>query len=149
MHPIRADRIIVPLLRQVVGEAARRKGNQTEESIMHAFEVAHVETPVWFRGIVHAPQKLDLEQGIDFVIASDIGDLYLQIKSSNLMANKFRCKQGRKAKPCQRRGRYSRHIAVVSTEGAATPEEICKRVFHAVGRKREKLLVERGQTAAA
>lgn len=124
------------ILGKLAYEAGLRRGSETECSIMNAFEEAKVATPKWFRGIEWAPKELD-GKGIDFVVGSDIGQLYLQVKSSNRLADKFRTRQDRR--------RYNRHIAVVSTEGCAAPEDICMKVFNAVARKRSKLLVERGQ----
>ncbi len=141
MHPIRAEKNIAPILCKVMGEAARKRGIASEDSILRAFEVAHVPTPIWFRGIERASYELDVYEGVDFVVDSDIGKLYLQVKSSNLMANEFRRKQ-----ECRK---YNQYIAIVSLEGCRTDEERCLRVFHVVGKKRLKLLNHRGQVQFA
>ncbi len=127
---------ILHTLNKVAYEAGLRKGRENERKVIEAFETARVQTPRWFRGIDWAPQELDGD-GVDFIVASDIGQLYLQIKSSDALADRFRTRQARR--------RYNRYIAVVSTQGCATPEDICHKVINAVGKKRAQLISERAR----
>ena len=125
------------ILRVVGKEATDRKGFQNEERVIRSFNESVVAVPIWFRGIDWAPRNLDLDKGVDFVIQSDIGKLYLQVKSSELMANKFRRKQRRK------HHRKNKYIAVVVIHESDTDNVICYKVISAVGRKRQKLLAQR------
>lgn len=113
-------------------EAALRKGNESEQRVLDAFEHARVQTPEWFRRIDRASRELDLHEGVDYVIESDVGNLFLQVKSSDFMADRFRYKQWR--------GKYNRYIGVVSLEGLVTYEDICKRVFKILKKVRKKIL---------
>jgi len=132
-----------PLFDLLCGRAAVRRGFDHEWDVMRAFDVAHIETPFWFLGINWATPEMDLERGTDLVVESDIGLLYLQVKSSLCIAEKFLRKQAPDRPARQSRGRYNKYIAVVIIEDGLSPEVICARVFKSLAKIRDRLLAER------
>lgn len=67
-----------------------KKGRRTEDRFFEAMEVSFVKKMlVWVFDVCRASQKEDAK-GIDAVIATDVGKLFIQIKSSEAGAIKFR-----------------------------------------------------------
>lgn len=88
------------------------------------------ELPVWIRSTRKATKEEDA-QGIDFVIETDKGAVYLQVKSSKAAAEKF-----------VKRHSAARHlvIAAIVVLDATTPENLRKQVLYRLTMLREKLM---------
>lgn len=74
-------------LRQV----ERSRGQRTEDRFFEAMEVANRrQNHEWILGVRRATHEEDTHRGIDAVVKTDIGDLLIQIKSSEKGAEEFR-----------------------------------------------------------
>jgi len=131
------DQRISSILGRVGYQAVVRRGRDTENRVMWAFENATVSVPLWFGCIDRASREQDLYRGIDFVVETrDMGKIYLQVKSSQIFAQKFRFKQSKR--------RYNKYIAVVVLdENTIAADAVCDRVISAVSKIRNKLLALR------
>jgi hypothetical protein len=130
------------LFNQVGHEAVCRRGFDHEDSVFSAFAEQGVIVPDWFRFIGRGTEVQDLHEGIDFVIMSDVGKLFLQVKSSPHFVRKFKLRQlGR---------RYRTAIAVVMIdEDDLSTSEIRARVLSQVGKMRKVFLAKRPLFEAA
>jgi hypothetical protein len=127
---------------QVGREAVCRRGFDHEDSVFSAFAEQGIVAPDWFRFIGRGTEVQDLHEGIDFVIMSDVGKLFLQVKSSAHFVRKFKMKQLRR--------RYRTAIAVVMIdEDDLSPSEIRTRVLSQVGKIRQVFLAKRPLVEAA
>ena len=71
--------------------AARARGRLSEESVFSICTVLFLERELRF--LTDLPRMATIKQdrsGIDIVCPSDVGELYLQVKSSALRAQRFR-----------------------------------------------------------
>ena len=81
-----------------------------------------------------AATRAEDHDGIDVVVESDVGKLFVQVKSSRTGKAAF----------AERRRRA--HVAVVVVKSGDTLEEILRRVVGALAPKRKQYLEERAQT---
>lgn len=130
------------VFKQVGQEAVCRRGFGHEDLVFSAFAEKGVVVPDWFRFIGHGTETQDLHEGIDFVIMSDVGKLFLQVKSSPHFVRKFKLRQlGR---------RYRAAIAVVLIdEDDLAASEIRARVLSQVDKIRKVFLAKRPLFEAA
>lgn len=117
-----------------IERGAYDKGERHEMMVEEAFKGAE-GLPGWFKGIEKTKMKLDFEKGIDFVVQSDVGKLFLQVKSSEFHAELFRMKQ--------RMRRYSPYIVVVKIVDGMSERAVRSCVVSALGRMREVFLAKR------
>ena len=82
--------------------------------------------------------KQDFNKGIDFVIESDVGKLFLQVKSSHHLAREFRAGQARRV--------YNQYIALVVIDDDSMSDSALRGlVVSAVGKIRNMLLEKSGR----
>lgn len=105
------------------GDRGRLKGEYNERRVRHVFDDAPM--PPWLRELVPATPAQDAE-GIDYVAHTDVGEIYVQIKSSRVGARCFRRKHGARA----------RYIAIVLVRGHDSRETIRCRLLSQVGELR-------------
>lgn len=74
-------------LRKLFGEAANALGRANEARLLEAVEWLAERQP-WIRGVRAGTPEED-KRGIDLVVTTDVGDLYLQSKSSKAAAVDF------------------------------------------------------------
>lgn len=75
--------------RRRISRAKRiNKGFWTEEKFRMAIENGNGNKPAWYNGISKATDEQD-ETGIDFIIHTAHGNIFIQIKSSQTGANNF------------------------------------------------------------
>ncbi len=80
-------RVAGALNRRMIDEAAIQKGKETEERFFRAAgQIIHA--PLWFVGVRRAPPDWDAA-GSDALVATDKGDIPIQIKSSHTGAHEF------------------------------------------------------------
>lgn len=122
--------------RKVVSQLGRdglAVGCAGEERVLKAFVHAnprHLKLPSWWRGIRRGTPEED-GRGIDHVVHTDIGDIFIQIKSS-LHKKTDRFPQ-----------RNDRDVAIVYINLKDSDAEIRKRVLRVVARERSSLMRKR------
>jgi len=87
-----------------IDRETRSKGRRHELKAVAAFKGNFYDVPEWFISIENASLRLD-RAGIDVVVKSDVGKLFIQIKSCESKAQEF--------KDDQKKGKYRKDIAVV------------------------------------
>ncbi len=115
------------------------RGLSSEAFIPWALENAAHLVPEWFRlPVEHSKMKLDFNYGIDYIVYTDIGKIYLQVKSSEKLASRFRAKYAH--------SKYANYTALVVIDAhVKNAEEITKRIVRTVEKIRNNLCVKRGQ----
>jgi hypothetical protein len=78
------------------GHLDRIRGEINEERFFAIFERNRSLIPSWIFSIVKASKYQDAK-GIDYIIETDIGRLYIQIKSSEGLIIKYKHKKGTKS----------------------------------------------------
>ena len=73
---------------KVLKNIQRSRGFQTEKKFMRAIENGNGNNPDWYNGVSKATIEQD-QRGIDFIVHTSFGDIFIQIKSSQTGANKF------------------------------------------------------------
>ena len=64
-----------------------RAGLRNEQNVMRVFSIPF-DAPAWFTEIRKATKEED-HHGVDFIITTDVGEIPLQLKSSDFGAQKF------------------------------------------------------------
>ncbi len=113
---------------QTYGKVANEKGHKNESRILMSLQNENL--PSWMTGISKTP---DYFPNFDFVIQTDVGPLYLQVKSSRNGKLKFADKLGEKSK----------NIACVVIKSHDSEELIKNKVLSSVGELRKRFLQER------
>ncbi len=115
------------------------RGLSSEALVPWALENAKHLVPEWFRlPVEHAKMKLDFNYGIDYIVYTDIGKIYLQVKSSERRAQIFRAKYAK--------SKYANYTALIVIDAhVRNAEEIAKRIVRAVEKIRNNLCIKRGQ----
>ena len=72
----------------------KSRGFWTEERFMRAIENSNGNAPDWLKGISKATKEED-QKGIDFIIHTASGNVFVQIKSSEAGANIFKKRKSR------------------------------------------------------
>ena len=72
----------------IMRKIEKNRGFQTEEKFIRAIKNGNGDNPSWYKGISWATKKED-QKGIDFIIHTAFGDVFVQIKSSETGAKKF------------------------------------------------------------
>jgi len=100
----------------------------------HALEACLLPTrPAWMTS-ARAATRAEDHDGIDVVVASDVGKLFVQVKSS---------RTGKAAFAARRR---RAHVAVVVVKSGDTLEEILRRAVGALAPVRKRYLTQRAAT---
>ena len=73
---------------KILGNIRRSQGFKTEERFMRAIENGNGNNPNWYNGISKATTEQD-QRGIDFIVHTAFGNIFIQIKSSEVGAIKF------------------------------------------------------------
>lgn len=73
---------------KILENIQRSRGFQTEEKFMRAIENGNGNNPDWYNGVSKATNEQD-QKGIDFIIHTIFGNIFVQIKSSEAGAKKF------------------------------------------------------------
>jgi hypothetical protein len=77
------------VLRKVVGDVINARGRAREEQVLSALStMTTVSLPSWFSHTEQACQKDDA-RGVDVVVHTDVGKLFLQIKGSQKAIDEF------------------------------------------------------------
>lgn len=118
-------------LSRALGAVANERGASAERRVLLALAEA-VPRTAWLKSVRRATADEDA-RGIDIVADSDVGKLYLQVKSSRQGAYRFR--RFRKRGPAV--------IALVVCAQSHTDDEVQRRVLTALGKVRDELLATR------
>lgn len=70
------------------GAIRAERGFQNESAVLRALSDPSFVRPVWLRSVRRATSEEDLRK-IDVVVTTDVGPLYLQVKSSQVFAIRF------------------------------------------------------------
>ena len=73
---------------KILENTQRSRGFQNEERFKKAIENGNGNNPTWYKGISWTTKKDD-RKGIDFIVHTVFGDIFIQIKSSEAGAKKF------------------------------------------------------------
>ena len=73
---------------KILENIQKSRGFQNEERFMRAIENGNGNNPDWYNGISKATMEQD-QKGIDFIIHTAFGNIFIQIKSSEIGAKKF------------------------------------------------------------
>ena len=114
---------------QQFGRIATERGRANEKRALDACVLP--ARPAWMQSVRMASREEDRD-GIDLVIDSDVGKLYVQVKSS----------RGGKMAFLQRRRRA--RVAVVVVSATDSPEAIQRRIVGEVGKIRAEFIKQRG-----
>ena len=119
---------------RILGGLAHERGKSNEARVLEACLLP--TRPAWMKSARRATTAED-HDGIDVVVESDLGKLYVQVKSSRRGQAEFQKKKRRI------------RVVVVRPSPADTPEQILRRVFGPLGALRAELLRERAQGCSA
>ncbi|MBI5655007.1 hypothetical protein HZC53_05155 [Candidatus Uhrbacteria bacterium] len=77
-------------VRKILSNLSDDRGQRSEKRVFKVFHGRTKEAPSWFRGLKHPTLEQDRLEQIDaIVLTNDVGEIYLQIKSSNWGLVKF------------------------------------------------------------
>jgi hypothetical protein len=113
---------------RALGQLANERGKRNELRMLAA--CLSEPRPKWLRDARLATREEDA-RGIDIVVTTDVGDVYLQVKSSRIAAEIF-----------QRRPMRA-HAEVVVSNDKVTHERLIARAHGAVSRLRAAILQSR------
>lgn len=116
--------------RSAIGRAEHRKGMSREDAVFHAFDPLGA-VPSWFYSIRRPTHEQD-SRGIDVIIESDVGDLYVQVKSSKAAARNFNSHPRRLP------------IHAVWIHANSSEQQIRDKIVSAAQRVRAQILEKRG-----
>ena len=115
----------------LLGKLGSERGRANEH---HALEACLLPTrPAWMTS-ARAATRAEDHDGIDVVVESDVGKLFVQVKSSRTGKAAF----------AERRRRA--HVAVVVVKSGDTLEEILRRAVGALAPVRKRYLTQRAAT---
>jgi hypothetical protein len=115
-------------VKSLLGEVAAARGRSAEERVVEA--LALPSRPAWIHDARRATKAED-HAGIDAVVESDVGKLFVQVKSSRTGKAKF-----------QERKRSVR-VAVVVVGGGGDAEAVRRKVGGELGKVRAEYVKER------
>jgi len=113
---------------QILGKEAKKRGRISEARVLEA--LALPSRPEWMRAFRMATKEED-RAGIDVVVESDVGKLFVQVKSS---------RRGKAAFVERRRGA---RIAVVVVAVTDTPEAVLRKIVGELAKIRAEYVKER------
>jgi hypothetical protein len=119
-------------VRRILGQIGCERGSQNEARVFAVFSGDNPALPGWFRSIEKASREQD-QRGIDAIVhTTDVGMIYLQIKSSLAGRRKFES-QSKRRWP----------VAVVIVNHYESDEAIRQKVISAAGDLRNVFLSQR------
>ena len=116
-------------IKRLLGKLAADRGRARERHVLAACGLR--TRPAWMRS-ARAATRVEDHRGIDVVIESDVGNLFVQVKSSRLGKAKF-----------ERRRRAARSVVVVVDAGDSL-EAVLGRVVGEVAKVRGEYVAQRG-----
>ena len=114
---------------RVLGKIGHDRGRTNERHVLEACRLP--SRPAWMTG-ARAASRAEDHDGIDVVVESDVGKLFVQVKSSRTGKAAF----------TERRRRA--RVAVVVVKSGDTLEDVLRRVVGALAPLRKEYLAERG-----
>lgn len=85
-RPARAPSVpvprVAPEVKKILGDLSRQRGRRNEEEAVALLAADWKKRPAWL-GEVRLATRAEDRAGVDLVAASDVGPLYVQVKSSN------------------------------------------------------------------
>lgn len=115
-------------IRRALTRAGKDRGFTNERKVLQAFAERTPDVPDWFIAIEKASRELD-RRGVDFVIfTADVGQLYLQIKSSERNKRRFET------------AHRHQNIAVVILHVYEFEEEVRGKIIAALSELRKRFL---------
>ena len=114
--------------RRVLGELARERGRASEARVLRACR--RKDRPDWMRAARAATSEED-RHGIDVVVESDVGKLYVQVKSSAVGKVAFQDRRPRA------------RIAVVVVRSRDSNEDLLRQIVGELSRLRAVFLAKR------
>lgn len=126
-------------IKRAFKDVSLRHGRNTEDRFFTAMSTAvSAGMPKWFVCVRRASLKEDTREGKDAVVeTTDVGKLFLQIKSSEAGAANFR------------NGRHCRHhqfIGIIVIQKLDTPEDIRAKTRTILAQLRQDILKNRNNT---
>jgi len=118
-------------VKKLINRTNAERGRTVERAALASLREDGVQLPSWMQGADQATAEQDAG-GIDLVIRSDVGDLYLQLKSSIGGARKF-----------EEHGRRRRRIEIVVVHDTADSAAIRRSILAAAERLRNEFLRKR------
>ncbi len=115
-------------LAQILGKDAKKRGRTNEARVIEA--LALPTRPPWMRSVRRATKAED-HAGIDVVVESDVGKLFVQVKSS----------RGGKAAFLERR--RTARVAIVVVHVTDSPEALLRKVVGELAKIRAEYVKER------
>lgn len=116
------------ILRKVIGDAINAKGRVREEKVLTALSVENASTLApWFVSAERACGKDDA-RGIDIVVYSDVGKLFLQVKGSPKAVQEFLRKHPKG------------NIVPFLVRDDECTQSLRKRLIEALGAERQRIL---------
>lgn len=119
---------------RIIGNFGNERGRRTENKFFEAMRAPFAEEMFEWVSAVHRASAKEDRKGIDAVICTDVGKLFIQIKSSETGATEFR------------NGQHCRHrmIGVIIIRDHHTPEDIRKRAKSILMELRQNIISVRG-----
>ena len=108
-------------------------GKRNELRAVAAFEDGTSDVPDWFISIENASARLD-RAGIDVVLKTDVGNVFVQIKSHPRKALLF--------KSDQEKGRYRKDIGIAVLQEHFTPREVRRTIIKAAEPEYKRMLAK-------
>jgi hypothetical protein len=132
-----------PIFGRLGHDARVMKGRRNEDRVMDALIECQGILPEWFWTAYPGTPEQD-GQGIDYVVETrDLGIVYLQIKSSERFANKFKRRQ-RRGGPRRDAARYSEFIAVATLDDRVVEnEQVVARILQGLEKARQRIISHR------
>lgn len=115
-------------LAQILGKDARKRGRTNEARVLEALALA--TRPDWMHAI-RAATKAEDHAGIDVVVESDVGKLFVQVKSS------------RRGKSAFLERRRTARVAIVVVQVTDSPEALLRKVIGELGKIHAEYVKER------
>lgn len=127
------------ILSKVFRKIGRGRGRDTEDRFFRLFRYGKVppDFPSWFHGFRSATQEEDCA-GIDAVAFTDVGKIFIQIKSSWAGVQKFKKQQ----EQYHKRG----WIFLVIVRSSDSDNDILERTRHVLSQARTAILSHRNQS---
>jgi len=126
--PIVTARLGVKPVRRILGQIAVERGRSSEQRLLEACQLD--KRPTWMLS-ARAGTRDEDARGIDVVLDTDVGKLYVQVKSSKTGGRHFKERK------------RSARIAVVVVRVDDTPDTLLQKVLSAVSPIRKEYLSQR------
>ena len=113
----------------ILGKIARQRGRTSEQRVLEACQLP--ARPAWMKS-ARAATRAEDHDGIDVVVESDVGKLFVQVKSS------------RRGKADFEERRRRARVAVVVVGAGDAAEKVLRKVVGELAKVRAEYLRERG-----